>query len=80
MEQISRLMELFDRLCILGPHFGYFEERSKSILIVPPDENKYTEHTTTAYRLKITNRSRYLVGFIGKKSAKMPWIAQKVTK
>ena len=61
------ILTFFNRLCELGPDFGYFPEESKSKLIV---RGKDLERVKTGLeksksKLTLTDGSRYLGGFIG---------------
>ena len=68
MARIPHLLTFFGRLCSLGPKYGYFLERLKSILIVPPGRVELSAAATTTHGFKVTTGSRYLGGYIGKPS------------
>ena len=80
MARIPRLLSFFDRLCFLGSTFGYFPERSKSILIVPPTRVSHAKSAAATHGFQVTKGSRYIVGFIGKPSTQTAWLTAKVNK
>ena len=79
MTCIPRLLKFFDRLCVLGPPFGYYPEQSKSILIVQLDSQPHAAKIIAKHKFK-TTWSRYFGVFIGEPLTQTVWITEKVTK
>ena len=65
--KIPRILAFFNRLCELGPDFGYFPEESKSKSIVRGKdlERVKIRLEKSESKLTLTDGSRYLGGFIG---------------
>ena len=61
------ILTFFNKLCELGPDFGYFPEESKSKLIVRGNDLERVKIGLEKLKSKLalTDRSRYLGGFIG---------------
>jgi hypothetical protein len=68
----------FEKLEEIGPHYGYFPEPSKSILIVPQKNLADALIPFQDHEFTITTGSRYLDGFIGEHEAQDIWIQEKV--
>jgi hypothetical protein len=73
------IWSLFKKLQEIGPHYGYFPEPSKSILIVPKHNLKAATAAFTDLEFKVTTGSHHLGGFIGEKDARGDtWNKEKV--
>ena len=79
-ENIPRIFTFFNRLCELGPDFGYFPEESKSKLIVRGKDLKRVKIglEKSENKLTLTDGSRYLGGFIDDLEKQTKWIGEKV--
>jgi hypothetical protein len=62
-------MRHFEKLEEIGPHYGYYPEPSKSILIVPQKNLAAAQIAFEGHEFTITAGSRYLSGFIGEREA-----------
>ena len=56
-----------DDLMVQGPQRGYFQEPTKSVMVVSPHNVPRTEAFFRGYGLQILTGSRYLGGFVGSK-------------
>jgi hypothetical protein len=68
----------FEKLEEIGPHYGYYPEPSKSILIVPQKNLAAAQIAFEGHEFTITTGNRYLGGFIGEREAQDIWIREKV--
>jgi hypothetical protein len=76
--KFDSIRSLFKKLQDIGPHYGYFPEPSKSILIVTQDNLEAATAAFADLDFKITTGYRYLGAFIGEKDARDTWIKEKV--
>ena len=80
MAPIPCLLAFFDHLAELGPPYGYFPEKSKSILIFHLGRNKRTTKQTASHSFQVTNGVRYIGGYIVDCTNQTEWVQQKVEK
>ena len=80
MATIPQLFQFFDRLTVIGPWYGHFPEKSKSILIVNPTSVERAKDLTGLHTFKVITGLRYLGEFIGEKEAQTDWIKRKSEK
>ena len=66
------------RLMKWGPHFGYYPERSKSILVITQEYKEEAENVFSSYGLKITTVNRYLRLFIEDADSRNEFISKQV--
>ena len=68
----------WDKLCELGPAFGYFPEPTKSILVVREQNFAAAVAYFADLKFQVVRGKRHLGGFIGEREARDAWIGEKV--
>jgi hypothetical protein len=74
---LPAIKQQFAKLQEIGPHYGYYREPTKSILIVPQNN---LAAATAAFKdsdFTITTGNRYLGGFIGENDSRDHWVTLK---
>jgi hypothetical protein len=74
--KFNAIKQLFAKLQEIGPHYGYFPEPSKSILIVSHENLPAATAAFKDLEFTITLGNRYLGGFIGEKDTCDRWIQE----
>ena len=77
--KFENIKSYFNKLCEIGPKYGYFPEPSKSILICNPSNSQAAADAFKDFGFKITSGARYLGGFIGTDESKADWIKKQVS-
>jgi hypothetical protein len=73
--KFDKIERFFQRLCEIGPLFGYYPRPTKSILIVRQHDLQEARLPFPAFKVKTGNR--YLGGFIGEDEALNEWLKKK---
>jgi hypothetical protein len=75
--KFADIRQFFCKLQEIGPHYEYYPEPTKSILIVPQHNLEAARITFADFNFKVTMGSRYLGSFMGKDDALHSWLLEK---
>ena len=62
---LSHLIEWFEKLCLMGPRYGYYPEPKKTVLIVDKEFDSEAHKKFDHLGVKVVRGHRFLDGFIG---------------
>ncbi|KAL5502871.1 hypothetical protein EMCRGX_G009716 [Ephydatia muelleri] len=77
--KLSNLKIWFQKLCEIGPDFGYYPEPKKTVLIVRATEKDAAKALFGELGIKIVSGHRFLGGFVGEKDEVHDFVLEKVT-
>ena len=63
--ELPRLREWFDKLCEMGPDFGYYPEPEKTVLVVDSKDETVADRLFVELGVTVVTGHRFLGGFIG---------------
>ena len=78
--ELPRLREWFDKLCEMGPDFGYYPEPEKTILVVDSKDKTVADRLFVELGVTVVTGHRFLGGFIGDQEGNDEYVKQKVQK
>ena len=78
--ELPRLREWFDKLCEMGPDFGYYPEPEKTVLVVDSKDEAVTDRLFVKLGVTVVTGHRFLGGFIGEQEGNDEHVKQKVQK
>ena len=62
---LDHLSEWFEKLCLMGPKYGYYPELKKTVLIVDKEYDSEAHAKFDHLGVKVERGHRFLGGFIG---------------
>ena len=77
--KLTDLCDWFDKLCDLGPKYGYHPEPEKCILIVDAEHEAEAKSMFQHLGIKVVNGYRFLGGFIGDQETTKQFLHNKIT-
>ena len=77
--RLTDLCDWFDKLCDLGPKYGYHPEPEKCILIVDADHEAEAKSVFQHLGIKVVNGYRFLGEFIGDRETAKQFLHNKIT-
>ena len=77
--KLPHLLKWFQRLCELGPKYGYYPEPKKTILIVDPTFKDEANVIFQPFGISVVSDHRFLGGFIGGSDSTRQFVQSKVT-
>ena len=77
--KLSNVKVWFQKLCEIGPDFGYYPEPKKTVLIVRATEKDAAKALFGELGIKIVSGHHFLGGFIGEKDEVHGFVLEKVT-
>ena len=75
--KLQHILEHFKDLQAQGPARGYYQEPTKSILVVAPGNVAWAEEHFRGMGIRVVTGHRYLGGYIRDREAEGSWLAEK---
>ena len=76
----ARLETYFDSLTRQSPGQGYHPDRTKSVLIVHPENIEARKNFRERHGFRVCTGARYLGGYIGDDKSKRDWLTERTLK